>query len=142
MSVKNLQCPNCGAKVKKNQEKCEYCGAFLHFNDEQNATVNSNVTNENVNNNTPNAVVPTTHQSKKIFNANIIKDIIFMVIGLLFVLIPLIPLFEILDEDDLFEDEFPILFIVLLIFIIIGICLLISGIVSIIKNIKKQKNDK
>ena len=142
MSVKNFQCPNCGAKVKKNQEKCDYCGAFLHFNDEPNTAVNSNTTIENVNNNASNEIVSTTHQSKKIFTANIIKNIIFMVVGLLFVLIPLIPLFEILDEDDFFEDEFPILFIVLLIFMIIGICLLISGIVSIIKNIKKQKNDK
>ena len=51
MSVKNFQCPNCGAKVKKNQEKCDYCGAFLHFNDEPNTAVNSNTTIENVNNN-------------------------------------------------------------------------------------------
>jgi len=31
MKIHELECPNCGAKIKPNQKFCEYCGTSLHI---------------------------------------------------------------------------------------------------------------
>lgn len=55
MKVRKLVCPCCGAQINKNQEKCDYCGASVDFEQiNNNFNDNSTVkTKENVQN-TPN----------------------------------------------------------------------------------------
>ena len=45
MKVKKLVCPNCGAKLKKEQEHCEYCGTnvLIDYGNAQKDKDNTNV---------------------------------------------------------------------------------------------------
>lgn len=45
MKVRKLACPCCGAKINKNQEKCDYCGASVDF-EQTNENFNDNSTME------------------------------------------------------------------------------------------------
>lgn len=45
MKVRKLVCPCCGAKINKNQEKCDYCGASVDF-EQTNENFNDNSTME------------------------------------------------------------------------------------------------
>ena len=134
MAVKKLQCPNCGAKLKKNQEHCEYCGTVFQTTEPQIQQENTKIEDDFVTYNRE--IVNTINTGiKSVGKVMGIAASIYMVIfGFFFTAI------AIFISVTAFSSGLGIIGIFLLIFVFVGIFVVITGIKNCIKAIRNNKN--